>query len=54
MEEFLGLPRKHVKVELVNTGAVANEVGQFTSGKLKIDEKVKYYLLLLTEEKICH
>ena len=40
LEEFLGLPRKHAKVELVNTGAVANEVGQFTSGKLNSDEKV--------------
>lgn len=42
LEEFLGLPRKHAKVELVNTGAIANEVGQFTYGKLKNDEKVDF------------
>ena len=36
---------------MVNTGAVANEVGQLTSGKLKTDEKVKIFLSFV-EEKI--
>ena len=49
LEEFLGLPRRNAKVEFVNTGAVANEVGQFAAGKLKTDEMVmfKYFLSLM-------
>jgi len=39
LEEFLGIPRKRPKIEPVNTGRVAEEVGQIEVGKLELEEE---------------
>jgi len=41
LEEFLGLPRKYQKQEMVKTGATARPVDKLNPGKLNVESKVQ-------------